>query len=127
MSRTLSSQSENINSQIVETLKNLVQTSRMLLSEPSVFKGDPLKYAVWQSELASLIDRDGVEPAEKLHCLKKYTSGPACEGFLSVFSNYLYRAARRMLDTLFGDKFVVTLEFRIKLEKWPKIVKNDCK
>ena len=37
MSRTRSSQSENLNSQIVETLKNLVQTSRMPLSEPSVF------------------------------------------------------------------------------------------
>ena len=64
MSRSQSSQSDSLNSQIVETLKNLVQTSRMPLSEPSVFKGDPLEYAVWQSELASFIDRDGVEPAE---------------------------------------------------------------
>ena len=130
MSRTQSSQSENLNSQIVETLKNLVQTSRMPLSEPSVFKGDPLEYAVWKSELASFIDRDGVEPAEKIHCLKKYTSGPArecIEGFLSVFSNESYRAARKMLDTRFGDKFVVTFAFREKLEKWPKIANNDCK
>ena len=130
MSRSQSSQSDSLNSQIVETLKNLVQTSRMPLSEPSVFKGDPLEYAVWQSELASFIDRDGVEPAEKIHCLKKYTSGPArecIEGFLSVFSNDSYRAARKMLDTRFGDKFVVTFAFREKLEKWPKIANNDCK
>ena len=130
MSRSQSLQSDSLNSQIVETLKNLVQTSRMPLSEPSVFKGDPLEYAVWQSELASFIDRDGVEPAEKIHCLKKYTSGPArecIEGFLSVFSNDSYRAARKMLDTRFGDKFVVTFAFREKLEKWPKIANNDCK
>ena len=65
MSRSQSSQSDSLNSQIVETLKNLVQTSRMPLSEPSIFKGDPLEYAVWKSELASFIDREGVEPAEK--------------------------------------------------------------
>ena len=130
MSRSKSSESESFNNQIVETLKNLVQTSRMPLSEPSVFKGDPLEYAVWQSELASFIDRDGIEPAEKIHCLKKYTSGPArecIEGFLSVFSNDSYRAARKMLDTRFGDKFVVTFAFREKLEKWPKVAYNDCK
>ena len=119
MSRAKSSNSDSLNSQIVETLKNLVQTSRMPLSEPSAFKGDPLEYAVWQSELASFIDRDGVEPAEKIHCLKKYTSGPArecIEGFLSVFSNDSYRAARRMLDTRFGDIFFVTFASREKLK-----------
>ena len=73
MSRAKSSNSDSLNSQIVETLKNLVQTSRMPLSEPSVFKGDPLEYAVWQSEVALFIDRDGVEPAEKIYCLKMQT------------------------------------------------------
>ena len=44
-----------------------------------------------------------------------------------VFSNDSYRAARKMLDTRFGDTFVVTFAFREKLEKWPKIANHDCK
>ena len=62
--------------------------------------------------------------------LEEIYSGAArecIEGFLTVFSNDSYRAARKMLDTRFGDKFVVTFAFREKLEKWPKIANNDCK
>ena len=45
---------------------------------------------------------------------------------MSVFTNESYLAARKMLDTRFGDRFVVTFAFREKLEKWPKIANNDC-
>ena len=31
-----------------------------------------------------------------------------------------------MLDTRFGDRFVVTFAYREKLEKWPRIASNDC-
>ena len=66
--------------------------------------------------------------AEKIHSLKKYTSGRArecIEGYLCVFSDASYAEARRMLDSRFGDRFVVTFAFREKLERWPKIADKD--
>ena len=114
--------------QFLQTLKNLVVSSRRPLSEPSVFSGDPLDYAVWKSEFNSFIDEHSVNAAEKIHSLKKYTSGRArecIEGYLCVFSDASYKEARRMLDSRFGDRFVVTFAFREKLEKWPKIADKD--
>ena len=100
----------------------------MPLSEPSVFKGNPLEYALWRNEINSFVDRDGVSAPERIHCLKKYTSGCAREcidGYLSVFTTDSYNAARNMLDSRFGNRFVVTFAFRDKLEQWPKISSND--
>ena len=76
----------------------------------------------------SFVDRDGVSAAEKIYCLKRYTTGCAREcidGHLSVFTAESYIAARNMLDTRFGNRFVVTFAFRDKLENWPKISSND--
>ena len=114
--------------QFLQTLKNLVVSSRRPLSEPSVFSGDPLDYAVWKSEFNSFVDEHSVNAAEKIHSLKKYTSGRArecIEGYLCVFSDASYKEARRMLDLRFGDRFIVTFAFREKLEKWPKIADKD--
>ena len=114
--------------QFLQTLKNLVVSSRRPLSKPSVFSGDPLEYAVWKSEFNSFVDEHSVNAAEKIHSLKKYTSGRArecIEGYLCVFSDASYKEARRMLDSRFGDRFVVTFAFREKLEKWPKIADKD--
>ena len=128
LSLSQQSQTSSVNSEVLKTLKHLVQSSRMPISEPSVFKGDPLEYASWKNEINSFVDRDGVTAPERIHCLKKYTSGSAREcidGHLSVFTNESYLAARNMLDSRFGDRFVVTLAFRDKLEKWPKIGNCD--
>ena len=114
--------------QFLKTLQNLVVSSRRPMSEPSVFNGDPLEYAVWKSEFNSFVDEHSVNAAEKIHSLKKYTSGRArecIEGYLCVFSDASYKEARRMLDSRFGDRFVVTFAFREKLEKWPKIADKD--
>ena len=128
MSRSQHSQSSSINKQVLESLKHLVQSSRMPLSAPSVFKGDPLDYASWRNEVNAFVDRDGVSAPEKIHCLKRYTSGIAREcinGHLSVFTSESYLAARNLLDTRFGNRFVVTFAFRDKLENWPKVSSND--
>ena len=128
VSRSQQSQSSSVNSQVLESLKHLIQSSRMPLSEPSVFKGNPLEYASWRNEINSFVDRDGVSAPERIHCLKKYTSGCAREcidGYLSVFTTDSYNAARNMLDSRFGNRFVVTFAFRDKLEQWPKISSND--
>ena len=132
MSHTLNlsnqTQTTSMNMQVLEALKHLVQSSRMPLSEPTVFSGDPLDYALWRNEINAFVDRDTVSAAEKIHCLKKYTAGPAREcidGYLAVFTNDSYLAARNMLDTRFGNRFVVTFAFRDKLENWPKIPSND--
>ena len=114
--------------QFIQTLKNLVISSRRPLSEPSVFNGDPLEYAVWKSEFNSFVEEHSINAAEKIHSLKKYTSGRArecIEGYLCVFSDASYTEARDMLDKRFGDRFVVTFAFREKLEKWPKIGDKD--
>ena len=129
LSSSKQSQDSSVNDQVLETLKQLIQSSRMPLSEPSVFKGDPLEYSSWKNEINAFVDRDSVSAPEKIHCLKKYTSDSAREcidGHLSVFTNESYLAARKVLDTRFGDRFVITFAFREKLEKWPKIANNDC-
>ena len=128
VSRSQQSQSSSVNSQVLESLKHLIQSSRMPLSEPSVFEGNPLEYASWRNEINSFVDRDGVSAPERIHCLKKYTSGSAREcidGYLSVFTTDSYNAARNMLDSRFGNRFVVTFAFCDKLEQWPKISSND--
>ena len=42
-----------------------------------------------------------------------------------LFTTDSYNAARNMLDSRFGNRFVVTFAFRDKLEQWPKISSND--
>ena len=104
---------------LVSALQSIVDNSRFPLSEPAVFNGDPLQYAKWKSAFESFVDRPGIRPAERMHCLEKYTGGSAreaIEGFLTVYSDDSYKDARELLDKRFGDRFVTTFAFRDKLE-----------
>ena len=115
---------------LVSALQSIVDNSRFPLSEPAVFSGDPLQYAKWKSAFESFVDRPGIRPAERMHCLEKYTGGSAreaIEGFLTVYSDDSYRNAKELLDKRFGDRFVTTFAFRDKLELWPKISDRDPK
>ena len=122
--------SSNSNADLVTALQSIVDNSRFPISEPSVFKGDPLEYAKWRSAFDSFVDRSGIKPAEKMHCLEKYTSGAAreaIEGFLTVYSDESYRNAKDLLKKRFGDRFVTTFAFRDKIESWQKISEKDSR
>ena len=122
--------SSNSNVDLVNALQSIVDNSRFPISEPSVFKGDPLEYAKWRSAFDSFVDRSGIKSAEKMHCLEKYTSGAAreaIEGFLTVYSDESYRNAKDLLNKRFGDRFVTTFAFREKIESWQKISEKDSK
>lgn len=108
--------------------KTILTHARMPITEPSVFTGDPLKYADWQSSFDSLVETEGITAVQKIHYLKKYVGHPASEciaGYFYVYSDQTYTEARAMLNKRYGNSFKISMAFRNKLEAWPKVQNRD--
>ncbi|KAK7880700.1 hypothetical protein WMY93_032666 [Mugilogobius chulae] len=96
---------------------------------PIVFSGDPITYIEWKASFNSLVDCKGIAPADKLHLLKRYITGPALkclEGTFYRSDEDAYKDAWKRLDQRYGQPFVVQKAFRDKLSKWPKIHPKDA-
>lgn len=71
----------------------------------------------------------GISPAEKLHLLKRYITGPALKCLEATFyrsDEEAYKDAWKRLDQRYGQPFVVQKALRDKLSKWPKIHSKDA-
>ena len=113
---------------IIKTLAESLNLSRLPAPEPSVFNGDVLKYPAWKASFATLIDSKKIPTIERLHYLKKYLAGEAkdvVEGNFFFETEDAYDTAKEMLDDRYGNTFVISEAFRDKLHDWPRVPPRD--
>lgn len=116
-------------SQLAQAIQNSITINRIPMPMPTVFSGDPITYIEWKASFTSLVDCKGISPADKLHLLKRYVTGPAqkcLEGTFYRSDEEAYKDAWQKLDQRYGQPFVVQRAFRDKLSKWPKISSKDA-
>ncbi|XP_026012239.1 uncharacterized protein LOC113014739 [Astatotilapia calliptera] len=115
--------------QLAKAIQDSIAVSRIPVPVPIVFSGDPITYIEWKASFISLVGHKGISPAEKLHLLKRYITGPALkclEGTFYRSDEEAYKDAWKRLDQRYGQPFVVQKAFRDKLSKWPKIHSKDA-
>ncbi len=98
--------------------------SRFPVPEPFVFFGDPLKFIEWSTTFKALIERQCLNPADRLFYLQKYIDGEArsiLEGSFYRKDEQAYQQAWGKLTGRYGNSFEVQRAFREKLNRWPKI------
>ena len=82
--------------------------------EPPIFSGNPLEYSGWKSAFEALVEKKRMPGCDKIHYLKRYLSGEALqcvEGyFFSTAESFI--AAKRVLDKIYGDSYIVKDAFR---------------
>ena len=127
-SRASDDQTTQPTSIIVDAIAAAVSATRLPVPEPPIFDGDALSYAAWRSSFDTLIGCKGISDTERIHFLKRYVSGQAKEainGYFITRGRNAYHDALKVLDSRFGNPFVVADAFRSKLELWPRIAPRD--
>ena len=110
------------------TLTESMNLNRLPIPEPTIFYGDPIKYADWRASFNTLIDSKNIPATEKIFYLKRYVGGPAkktIEGYFLLNTESAYYTAWSVLDERYGNPFTVAKAFREKLHLWPKISSKD--
>ncbi|XP_028314916.1 uncharacterized protein LOC114470784 [Gouania willdenowi] len=116
-------------SQLAKAIQDSIAVNRIPVPVPIVFSGDPIAYIEWKASFISLIDCKSISPADKLHLLKRYITGPALKCLDGTFyrsDEDAYKDALKRLDQRYGQPFVVQKAIRDKLSKWPKIHSKDA-
>ena len=118
----ISDQSEIMREAVLEAV------SATKVAEPHVFKGDPLEYTLWKFKLLAMFQHLRLGSGNKIAHLSKFLGGKA----LSVVEHLFlldvpntFDIAMELLDSRFGDPFLVSEAFRTKLENWPGIKPDD--
>ena len=111
-------------------LKNGMELIRHPVPEPVVFDGDPAHFPEFRRGFLNYIARgsNNMSVADKLHYLKKFTSGharSAIEGFLFRDDESAFDEAWARLTLRFGDPNLVRRSYRAKIADWPKISSED--
>ncbi len=109
---------------VVHALQESMGLSRFPVPEPFVFFGDPLKFIEWSTTFKALIERQCLNPADRLFYLQKYIDGEArsiLEGSFYRKDEQAFQQAWGKLTGRYGNSFEVQRAFREKLNRWPKI------
>ena len=116
---------------LIQALSTALSLNRLQSPEPSVFNGDPLKYNEWKMAFKVFIEeRKGISTRDKLFFLQRYSGGkvkPMLSGYFICNSDNSYHAAWELLNSRFGDSFVIAEAFRERLHQWPKVSLKDSK
>lgn len=115
---------------LAKAIQDGIAKNGRLMSEPTLFSGDPNHFIEWKESFMSLIDKKDISGADKLNYLKKYVTGPAYKCLEGSFNRNdddddAYREAWEELNRNYGQQVVVQRAFREKLSKWPKILSKD--
>lgn len=113
---------------LAKAIQDGIAKNRLLMSEPTLFSGDPNHFIEWKESFTSLIDKKDISGAEKLNYLKKYVTGPAYKCLECSFNRTdddAYREAWEELNRSYGQQVDVQRAFREKLSKWPKVLTKD--
>lgn len=126
-SQSASSSSSEIK-EMVKLVQKSVDNHSIAPAEPSVFDGNTLDYPRWKTRFTLLVINKDFTPQQKLIYLEKYLSGRALkcvQGYFMLNTPQSFDRAMQLLDSRFGDPFVVADTFRDKLEAWSKVPPND--
>lgn len=114
---------------LAKAIQDGIAKNRLLMSEPTLFSGDPNHFIEWKESFTSFIDKKAISGAEKLNYLKKYITGPAYKCLEGSFNRNddedAYREAWEELNRNYGQQDVLQRGFREKLSKWSKILSKD--
>ncbi|KAI2665797.1 Phosphatidylserine decarboxylase proenzyme [Labeo rohita] len=119
---------EDSTTALARVLADSINISCLLVPEPAVFNGDPLKYKDWKMSFQTLIDRKNIPVNEKIYYLRKYVGGPArraVESYFLLGTDAAYYAAWDTLEERYGGSFLIAKAFRDKLTSWPKTGTKD--
>lgn len=112
---------------LAKAIQDGIAKNRLLMSEPTLFSGDPNHFIEWKESFMSLIDKKDISGADKMNYLKKYVTGPAykcLEGSFNRNDDEAYREAWEQLNRNYGQQ-VGQRAFREKMPKWLKILSKD--
>ena len=118
------------NSSVLQLVKQSVDLNSLPPSKPCKFSGDIIEYPKWRTTFDLLIETKDLQPHQKLVYLEDYLSGEALDlvkGYSSLNTVDSYYAARKELDSVYGDPLDITEAYRDKLEGWKKLTSSDKK
>ena len=111
-------------------LLNCCWKASLPIPEPSVFNGNPLKYSSWKSEFNTLLSGECIKTSEMIYYLKRYLSGPAkadIESTIYLAEEKSFTKAIYILDSRYGNNYIVAEAFRDKIQNWKRIQAKDYK
>lgn len=115
---------------LARSLSDSIRITQLPAPEPEIFTGDPLKFTMWKSAFATLVESKNIPPSEKIHYLQRYLAGEAKECVSSLFffdTEEAYRSAWKLLEKRYGNSFLIVEAFRQRLNEWPDIQSQDHK
>ena len=130
---------ENLNSELMEIMKKQNEISMLLakshlrvqlpITEPPTFDGsDPLEYKAFTIAFEKSICERTSDPSDLFYCLLKYTKGGANKLVSSCNTENTakaYKTARQLLESTYGNEYLIASKYLEKLENWPVIKKED--
>ena len=114
--------------QIAKMFADSINISRLPVTQPEVFTGDPLKFNSWISSFSILIESKGVPLHEKIHYLKQYLGGEAkqtVDTLACLDDAHIYAKAKALLQKRYGSSFIISEAYREKIASWPRIQVKD--
>lgn len=126
--KSLTNDEDNDVFRLIDTFAKQINLSRLPTPEPGIFSGDPLRYPGWKAAFHTLIEQSNIPPGERLYYLKRYLSDSVrevIEGCFLLYTDDAYEKAKKMLDSRYGDPYLISNAFRDKLDKWSKIQSRD--
>ena len=121
----------SVDNSLADIMKGLAETvalSRLPVSQPSVFSGDPLVFTNWMAQFDLFVGDKPIRVEEKMHLLYQFVSGPAKEaisGLCCVPTQDSYQSAKEILRERFGHTIAIANAFRERLENWPVVGTRD--
>ena len=114
---------------VIEAMCDQLALSRLPLSEPGIFDGsDPLRFPVWRMSFNSLINHRALSETDKLNLLSKYLGGEAytaIQGYLFLAPSEAFKESYKLLNSRYGDNFIIASTFKERLKSWPKFGGTD--
>ena len=116
--------------ELAKLMNESLNASRLPIPEPTIFTGNPLEYPSWKCAFETLIESKSIQPAHRIHYLKKYLGGEAkaaveCTFYVNTDLNVAFNEAKETLDRRYGNPFLISEAIRDKLYKWPIIKPGD--
>ncbi|XP_043220532.1 uncharacterized protein LOC122380948 [Amphibalanus amphitrite] len=119
---------ETLLQRLTDALTERNAVSKLPTMEPDVFKGNVEKFPMWLKSFETYIEHQTRSPIERLHFLGRYTAGEAkaaIVGWLHLRTEEAYKQAKERLIDRYGNDFVVSHAYRVKLKEWPAVKSGD--
>ena len=122
------SSAEAVLHRLADVLAEQHMTAKLPVLEPSVYRGNVEEFPMWLKAFETYIEHRTTSPIERLHFLGRYTAGEAKTailGLLHLRTEEAYQQAKSRLRDRFGNDFIVSNAYRMKIRSWPAIRSED--